>query len=166
MYWRDSKAQQNHYKAMKNNKKRPTKESAKISEMETQKKVQNILAYFAIVFSILFMLSVTIWQANRDISLDRNLKYGKAVITEFGVSGKGKHYLNYEFVVDGKKYQGSGVHYPHTDTLSVGDTIEIFYDETSPRNNIQFRSYRPSSWSGDNRRHYTVPVDTNLFRID
>ena len=146
--------------------KQPTKTNAKISEVKARKKVQNIFAYFVIVFSVLFLLSVTIWQMNRNVSLDKNLKYGKAVITEFGLSGKGLHYLKYEFVVDGKKYQGSGVYYPHTDTLSVGDTIEIFYNEISPDNNIQFRSYRPSSWSGDNRRHYTVPVDTNLFRID
>lgn len=151
---------------IKNNKKQRTKASTKTNEMEVQKKMKNILAYFVIVFSVLFVLSVTIWQANRNISLDKNLKYGKAVITEFGLSGKGLHYLNYEFIVNGKKYQGSGVHYPHTDTLFVGDTIEIFYDETSPGNNVQFRSYRPSSWSGDNRRHYTVPVDTNLLRID
>lgn len=152
---------------IKNNKKQRTKASTKTNEMEVQKKMKNILAYFVIVFSVLFVLSVTIWQTNRNISLDKNLKYGKAVITEFGLSGKGLHYLNYEFVVDGKKYQGSGVHYPHTDTLSIGDTIEIFYDETDPENNTQLRSYRPSFWSGDNRRYYIVPVpiDTNLQSI-
>ena len=72
---------------IKNNKKQRTKASTKTNEMEVQKKMKNILAYFVIVFSVLFVLSVTIWQANRNISLDKNLKYGKAVITEFGLSG-------------------------------------------------------------------------------
>ena len=153
---------------MKNDKKHLTKTSAsKKTEIEAQKKMQNIIVSFSIIVTVLFFFTVLIRQCSKDVSLDRNLKYEKAIVTKFGMTGKGLHYLIYEFVVNDKEYQGSGIHYPRTDTFSIGDTIEIFYDETDPENNTQLRSYRPSFWSGDNRRYYIVPVpiDTNLQSI-
>lgn len=74
-------------------------------------------------------------------SLDKNLKYSKAIVIDHFFTVRHTDYFSYEFFVEEKKYQGSGKHYPTGYALSVGDTITVVYDKTNPDNNRPERDY-------------------------
>ncbi len=93
-----------------------------------------ILWIFSIICGI-FLAYLVIGGIIKKQSLDENLEYSKAVVVDHFYTVRYTNYFSYEFFVEEKKYQGSGKHYPASDTLSVGDTITVVYDKTNPDNN-------------------------------
>jgi hypothetical protein len=99
-----------------------------------------ILWLFSAVL-IIFIAYILIGGIHKKKSLDSNMEYYKAVISGFSTGPGLRYYLDYEFNLGSNLYQGSGKHYPKSDTLSVGDTIFIVYDKTNPNNNRPYRDY-------------------------
>lgn len=73
--------------------------------------------------------------------LDKNLEYSKAIVIDHFYTIRYTDYFSYKFSVGDNEYQGSGEHYPASDTFSVGDTIIVVYDRTNPDNNMPERDY-------------------------
>ena len=95
--------------------------------------------FFDIVGGI-FILYLIIGATHKKHSLDKNRVRSKAIVDDF-FSIRYTDFFGYHFWVDGKEYQGSGWYYPESDTLSVGDTVIIYYDSTNPDNNKLEREY-------------------------
>ena len=100
-----------------------------------------ILWLFSIICGI-FLAYLLIGGIIKQRSLDKNLEYSKAIVIDHFYTVRYTDYFSYEFFVEEKKYQGSGKHYPASDTLSVGDTITVVYDKTNPVNNRPERDIR------------------------
>ena len=100
-----------------------------------------ILWLFSIICGI-FLAYLLIGGIIKQRSLDKNLEYSKAIVIDHFYTVRYTDYFGYEFFVEEKKYQGSGKHYPASDTLSVGDTITVVYDKTNPDNNRPERDIR------------------------
>ena len=64
-------------------------------------------------------------------SLKSNWKYTDGIINELYLGTRASWRLRYNYFIDGNIYEGRGHWYPNSDTLSVGDTIEIVYDTTN-----------------------------------
>ena len=100
-----------------------------------------ILWLFSIICGI-FLAYLLIGGIIKQRSLDKNLEYSKAIVIDHFYTVRYTDYFSYEFFVEEKKYQGSGKHYPASDTLPVGDTITVVYDKTNPDNNRPERDIR------------------------
>lgn len=105
------------------------------------KKSENIVVYLLTIIGIIFVFYLQIEAVIKKRSLDRNLEYSRAVIVDFSSGPRMRYYLDYNFFIEEKEYQGSGKYYPASDTLSVGDTITVVYDRTNPDNNRPERDY-------------------------
>jgi hypothetical protein len=72
-------------------------------------------------------------------------EYTNAVIYEFigrdPISGKGTEHFLYNYIVDGREYNGWGLWEKYIDTLSVGDTIAIIYLKRDPYKSITKRDF-------------------------
>ena len=88
----------------------------------------------------IFVFYLLIGATHKKHSLDKNRVRSKAIVDDF-FSIRYTDFFGYHFWVDGKEYQGSGWYYPESDTLSVGDTVIIYYDSTNPDNNKLEREY-------------------------
>lgn len=102
---------------------------------------ETVLWLFSIICGI-FLAYLLIGGIIKQRSLDKNLEYSKAIVIDHFYTVRYTDYFSYEFFVEEKKYQGSGKHYPASDTLSVGDTITVVYDKTNPDNNRPERDIR------------------------
>lgn len=76
----------------------------------------------------------------RDDSLNKNSVETKAVVTEF-YSISFTTYYEYNFEVNGIKYEGSDRRNPNSNEIAIGDTIIILYDRTNPKNNRPISLY-------------------------
>ena len=96
--------------------------------------------FIAALFIILcvFLLYTDI---QKEKSLRANFEYTHAVILSFSSGPRGRYYLDYNYFVNGIKYQGSGKHYPKSDILSIGDTIVVVFDKTNPVNSRPERDF-------------------------
>ena len=99
-----------------------------------------------VILGIIFIVAATygiISSKKKYNSLKVNWEYTNGIIYEFYLGTRATWRLRYDYSVDGNKYQGYGRWYPNTDTLSVGDTIEIVYDAT----NVSYsRTVRDARW--------------------
>ncbi|MDL2213712.1 hypothetical protein LJC29_07065 [Bacteroides sp. OttesenSCG-928-N06] len=107
-----------------------------------KKKIKKNVSYYVIIF---FVLCFTVWVYfnghKKNVSLKNNLIFSKAIIIKFSTGPRMRHYVDYEFAINGELYQGTELYYPKSDTFSVGDTINIVYDRTNPKNNRTVRDY-------------------------
>jgi hypothetical protein len=99
-----------------------------------------ILNLFSIIV-MMFIAYLLIGGYIKKKSLDSNLGFTDAVVIDNFYSIRTENYFTYKFSMNEKLYQGSGKHYPKSDTLLVGDTILIVYDKTNPDNNKPYRDY-------------------------
>ena len=99
------------------------------------KKLKDTVLWLLSIICGIFLAYLVIGGIIKKQSLDENLEYSKAVVVDHFYTVRYTNYFSYEFFVEEKKYQGSGKHYPASDTLSVGDTITVVYDKTNPYNN-------------------------------
>jgi len=102
---------------------------------------ETVLWLFSIICGI-FLTYLLIGGIIKKRSLDKNLEYSKAIITDHFYTIRYTDYLPIVELLEEKKYQGIGKHYPASDTLSVGDTITVVYDKTNPDNNRPERDIR------------------------
>ena len=63
--------------------------------------------------------------------LKENPVQSSAVIVCFH-AGKSGRSIEYEFVVNGKVYNGTDSYYPHLEHVYIGDTCEIVYVKSDP----------------------------------
>lgn len=101
---------------------------------------ETVLWLFSIICGI-FLTYLLIGGIIKKRSLDKNLEYSKAIVTDHFYTIRYTDYFSYKFSVGENEYQGSGKHYPASDTFSVGDTITVVYDRTNPDNNKPKRDY-------------------------
>ncbi len=89
----------------------------------------------AVLFSlILGFIIVGISVVNEeDKLLEENPVHSLAVIVETYVGAKARDYVRYEFVVDGKVYDGHQNYMPHQQPVDIGDTCEVVYAESNPK---------------------------------
>lgn len=100
-----------------------------------------VLWLFSIICGI-FLAYLLIGGIIKKRSLDKNLEYSKAIVIDHFYTIRYTDYFSYKFSVGEKEYQGSGRHYPASDTLVVGDTILVVYDRANPNNNKPWRDYK------------------------
>ena len=113
------------------------------------KKIKNNLDYtkrfiyvIALIYIIIAIYIGIIIPLKNNKSLKNNLQYEKAIIFSFDTGARASRYINYEFFVDGERYQGDSRYYPQSNILSLGDTIIVVYDKTNPNNNRAYRDYK------------------------
>ena len=89
----------------------------------------------AVLFSlILGFIIVGISVVNdEDKLLEENPVHSLAVIVETYVGAKARDYGRYQFVVDGKVYDGHQNYMPHQQPVDIGDTCEVVYAESNPK---------------------------------
>ena len=89
----------------------------------------------AVLFSlILGFIIVGISVVNEeDKLLEENPVHSLAVIVETYVGAKARDYVRYEFVVNGKVYDGHQNYMPHQQPVDIGDTCEVVYAESNPK---------------------------------
>ncbi|OJV19826.1 MAG: hypothetical protein BGO30_00715 [Bacteroidetes bacterium 41-46] len=68
-----------------------------------------------------------------DKLLEENPVHSLAVIVETYVGAKARDYVRYEFVVNGKVYDGHQNYMPHQQPVDIGDTCEVVYAESNPK---------------------------------
>ena len=99
------------------------------------KKLKDTILWILSIICGIFLAYLVIGGIIQKQSLDENLENSKAVVVDHFYTVRYTNFFSYDFFVEEKKYQGSGKHYPASDTLSVGDTITVVYDKTNPDNN-------------------------------
>ena len=117
-----------------------TKKYRKAQKKQSRKKYETIFWIFFDIVGGIFILYLIIGAAHKKHSLDKNRVRSKAIVDDF-FSIRYTDFFGYHFLVGDKEYQGSGWYYPESDTLSVGDTVIIYYDSTNPDNNKLEREY-------------------------
>jgi len=111
-----------------------------MKKISTQDKVYIALAVLIVLFTFFVLRNSYIERQ----SLRNNKEYAYAVITDFRRGTRGSHRLEYKFFVGERRYNGSGVHHPEIDMVSVGDTIVIVFDRKNPENNATLRDLENS----------------------
>lgn len=89
----------------------------------------------AVLFSLIMgFIIVGISVVNEeDKLLEENPVHSLAVIVETYVGAKARDYVRYEFVVNGKVYDGHQNYMPHQQPVDIGDTCEVVYAESNPK---------------------------------
>jgi hypothetical protein len=98
-------------------------------------KNKRLLVALIIVLSLVlgFILFVLIGLKQRKSELERTPAYGYAVIVDTYVGAKARDFVRYEFVVNGKVYDGHQNYKPHRQSVNIGDTCEVVYAEINPK---------------------------------
>lgn len=88
----------------------------------------------AVFFSlILGFIIVGIYVVNEeDKLLEQNPKYSFAIIVDTYVGTKARHFVRFEFVVNGEIYDGHQNYMPHRQLVNIGDTCEVVYANSNP----------------------------------
>jgi hypothetical protein len=88
----------------------------------------------AVLFTlILGFVIVGIYTINEeDKLLEQNPIHSFAIVVETYVGAKARDYVRYEFVVNGKVYDGHQNYMPHRQPVNIGDTCEIVYAKNNP----------------------------------
>jgi len=88
----------------------------------------------AVLFSlILGFIIVGIYVVNEeDKLLEKNPVHSFATIVDTYVGTKARHFVRYEFVANGKIYDGHQNYMPHREFVIIGDTCEVVYAESNP----------------------------------
>ena len=122
---------------MNKNKKQPTSgDGGKTLKKTVGKKIYETILWLGGIACWIFVFYLLIGAIHKKHSLDKNRVRSKAIVDDF-FSIRYTDFFGYHFWVDGKEYQGSGWYYPESDTLSVGDTVIIYYDSTNPNNKLE-----------------------------
>jgi len=100
--------------------------------MESEVKKQFITA--AVLASlILGFIIVGFYVVNEGNKLlEQNPVYSFAIIVDTYIGAKGRHFVRYEFVVNGKVYDGHQNYRPHLQSVHIGDTCEVVYAKSNP----------------------------------
>lgn len=94
---------------------------------------------FVIIVLCLICLFVAIYSICFNISLYKHAKITNAVVIEIRNNPRG--YVEYEYYIDGERYDNSPRISGMRTKVSVGDTIKILYDS------INVSHSRPVDWS-------------------
>ena len=122
---------------MNKNRKQPTSgDGGKTLKKTVGKKIYETMLWLGGIACWIFVFYLLIGTIHNKHSLDKNRVRSKAIVDDF-FSIRYTDFFGYHFWVDGKEYQGSGWYYPESDTLSVGDTVIIYYDSTNPNNKLE-----------------------------
>jgi len=97
-------------------------------------KNKRLLVTLIIVLSLVlgFIFFVLIGLKQRNSELERAPAYGYAVIVDTYVGAKARDFVRYEFVVNGKVYDGHQNYMPHRQSVNIGDTCEVVYAKNNP----------------------------------
>lgn len=90
----------------------------------------------------------------QDKLLEENPVYSFAIIVDTYVGSKARPFVRYEFVVNGKIYDGHQGYMRHRQTINVGDTVEVVYAGSNPEisrlltdeNNYLKKRYKNIEW--------------------
>lgn len=98
-------------------------------------KNKRIIVTLIIVLSLVlgFVLFVLIGLKQRKSELARTPAYGYALIVDTYVGAKARDFVRYEFVTNGKIYDGHQNYMPHLQQVNVGDTCEVVYAKSNPK---------------------------------
>ncbi|SDD37339.1 hypothetical protein [Williamwhitmania taraxaci] len=72
--------------------------------------------------------------SKRKTQLNHEPVYGIAIIVEKYKGPKSRGSIRYTFVNNGKVYEGHGRYLPHLEIVNIGDTCEMVYARTNPKN--------------------------------
>lgn len=88
----------------------------------------------AVLFTlILGFVIVGIYTINEeDKLLEQKPIHSFAIVVETYIGPKARDYVRYEFVVNGKVYDGHQNYMPHRQPVNIGDTCEIVYAKNNP----------------------------------
>ena len=93
------------------------------------------LAITAVVLSSLLLGFIIggIYVVNeQDKLLEKNPVHSFAKIVETYVGAKARHYVRYEFMDNGKIYDGNQSYMQHRQSVNIGDTCEVVYAKSNP----------------------------------
>jgi len=85
------------------------------------------------IISVIILGGLAAFFVLRKIALVNNPIYTKGIIDKYSESGKGHHYINYLFVVDGIEYHGSmPTSFCWKTACGIGDTVIVRYRKNHP----------------------------------
>lgn len=105
------------------------------------KNKNDIIYYIIFIILFTFLIYLVVGGIIKERSLNKNFEYSKAIVIDHFYTIRYTDYFSYKFSIDNKEYQGSGRHYPKSDSISIGDTIIVIYDRENPDNNKPIRDY-------------------------
>lgn len=95
---------------------------------------KHLITAAVLFFLILGFIIVGICVVNEeDKLLEENPVHSLAMIVETYVGAKARDYVRYEFMVNGKVYDGHQNYMPHRQSVNIGDTCEVVYAESNPK---------------------------------
>lgn len=88
----------------------------------------------AVLFSLIlgFIIVGTYVVTEEDKLLETKSIKSFAIIVETYVGAKARDYVRYEFVANGKVYDGHQNYMPHQQPVTIGDTCEVVYANSKP----------------------------------
>lgn len=105
------------------------------------RRLKNAVLWLFSISCGIFIAYLLVGGIIKERSLEKNLKYTKAIVIDHFFTIRYTDFFSYRFYVGDNEYQGSGQYYPASDTLSVGDTIIVVYDKKNPDNNKPKRDF-------------------------
>lgn len=100
-------------------------------KLENKKQLITAVVLFSLILGFIIVgISVV---NEEDKLLEENPVHSLAVIVETYVGAKARDYVRYEFVVNGKVYDGHQNYMPHQQPVDIGDTCEVVYAESNPK---------------------------------
>lgn len=100
--------------------------------MKIENKRLQIKMITVVAIILAFILFVLIGLKKRGSELEKNPAYGFAIIVDTYLGAKARDYVRYEFVVNGKIYDGHQNYMPHRQFVNIGDTCEVVYANSNP----------------------------------
>lgn len=101
--------------------------------MKTQNKSVPITMFAIVAIVLGFIIFVLIGLKKRENELEKNPEYSLAVIVDTYVGAKARDFVKYEFVVNGKIYNGDQNYTPHRQVVNIGDSCEVVYANSNPK---------------------------------
>lgn len=100
-------------------------------KLETKKELITAAALFSLLLGFIIAVLYVVNEENK--LLEKNPIYSFAIIVDTYRGTKGRPFVRYEFMVNGKVYDGHSGYMPHLQIVNIGDTAEVVYAECNPK---------------------------------
>jgi hypothetical protein len=98
-----------------------------------KKQIIILISISLLIFS--FIIAGFLRIRKEDRLLEQSPVFGIAVIVDTYLGTKARDFVRYEFIVEGKIYDGHQRFYPNLEVVEIGDSCEVIFAKTNPEIN-------------------------------
>lgn len=106
-------------------------EIVKIMQSENKKQLIALAVISSLFLGFILIGFHVVNEENR--LLEQNPVYSIGIIAETYIGAKARHYVRYDFKVNGKTYDGHQNYMPHRQYVTIGDTCQVVYAKSNPK---------------------------------